>query len=321
MNFAKLSILILLSTIISCKAPDGNFSPYGNSYQQEMRVLIQNISKNAKTKKADFKIVTQNGLELLANENTSGPNLNYIYALDGVAVDALNYGYAGVDNINSSEENNYKNNFLKIIPAKTAPIFAIDYCYKESSIKDSYSKNELTKNKIFISNSKILNQIPSVNIGIFNENKSNISKTEDIQNFFVLASNQNYNIKTLVEGLNSTNYDLVVVDPFLNNQILSNIDVNAIKIKKNGAKRLVYAIINVSEADSKKYYWQNDWKLKLPSFADKEIGILGNFRAKYWQTDWQNVLYGNENSLTNTIIKAGFDGCYLIGVEGYQWYE
>jgi cysteinyl-tRNA synthetase, unknown class len=315
MNFKLL--IIFAFTMLSCSEPSGNLSPNKSSFKDEMRNLVVNLSKNAKSKKTDFSILTQNALELLLSENSQP----YINAIDGQAIEALFYGYNTIDKLNTKAENDYKNKYLSAISTKSTPIFAIDYCISEATIKDSYVKNAVQNNKIYIASSKLLNLLPPQNLVLYSENKNNITKIDDVKNFVLLSTNENYNNKSLVDGLINSNYDLAIINPFIKTELIQAADIKAIKAKKNGGKRLVFAIINVTEADSKLYYWQTEWRTKLPSFAGKEIGLLGNFRTNYWQPDWQAIISGNDKSIINQLIVSGFDGAYLVGLDAYELYE
>jgi cysteinyl-tRNA synthetase, unknown class len=314
----QITFLFFTILLASCKVPEGNLSPQKNTYQEEMRLLVQNLSKNAKNIKANFLIIPQNGLELLKNKNI--PSSSYLQAIDGVAAESLFYGYTAVDQENTKTDSDYFQSFLgENIGAK--PVFAIDYCATDKKISSSILINSAKNNKLFITNNKSLSELPNPNVPLLGENKTDIIKIEDAKNFMVITSLNGYSKEIILENIANTNFDVVIVNGFYKNEFLTEKDIKALKIKKNGGKRLILAQIDIAIADIKKYYWKTEWNLNLPNFVNKQLGVAGNFRVNYWQTEWQNILSGNENSIVNNFIKLGFDGAYLTGNETFVWYE
>ena len=99
-------------------------------------------------------------------------------------------------------------------------------------------------------------------------------------------------------------------------------EINQLKSKANGGRRLVIAYMSIGEAEDYRYYWQNDWNNNEPAWMDKENpNWEGNFKVKYWYEDWQNVIYGSENSYLDKILDVGFDGVYLDIIDAFQYYE
>jgi cysteinyl-tRNA synthetase, unknown class len=316
----KLLIIIsLFFFAMACKSPIQNLSPNKISYKEEMRLLIQKLSKDTKTRKADFLIVAQNGLELLKSDGEDTPNQNYLAAIDAIAVDNMYYGTEGIEKLNKETEIAYNQKYLSLAPKK--PILAIDYCISASAILNSFTKNAITNNKVFIAYAKPLDIVPQNSAGVYLENKNNILKLDDAKNFVLLQTNDNYTSKTLAESLANTNYDLVIIDPFLKNELLNTPDIKALKTKKNGGKRLVMAILNIAEADSRNYYWEKEWTGTLPDFTAKQTATLGQYKTKYWQPQWQSILYGASNSLATQLIANGYDGLYIVNNEAFEWFE
>lgn len=312
-------LIIIIFIIIACKSPEGNLSPNKVSFQEEMRQMIQNISKNAKAIKPNFYILPRNGIELLKTGKEI--NTNYQLAIDGQLVEGQFYGYSAVDQANNKKEINYFETFLGKNIIGTKPVLNIDFCNSETSINNSSLNNQAFGNKAYISLNKELNLLPLPNLKIIDENNKNISTLVEVKNFMVLLNFDNYSKENLIENISKTNFDLIILDGFYKNQLFSESEIKTLKTKKNGGRRLVICQIDISNADSKKAYWRQDWKLKLPNFVNKEIGIEGNFRVNYWDTEWQNILSGSDNSLINNFIKLGIDGVLLTGADAYKYYE
>ncbi len=155
---------------------------------------------------------------------------------------------------------------------------------------------------------------------IINENAKNIFKVADAENISLLIDDSLYKEKErFLQDIRDSNYDIVVIDPFFHHEKpYSKEDVESLKFKKNGAKRLIFAKINVSEADQDDYYWQDDWEIeKTPwlaraSFTDKNAVI-----TQYWNNTWRHL-----NGLYfKGIVESGYDGAFLTGIENHTYFE
>ena len=66
--------------------------------------------------------------------------------------------------------------------------------------------------------------------------------------------------------MKNTNYDLVVTGVFHDRRPLSKRAVETLKYKKLGARRLVFALMDIGSAAAYRYYWQDDWREGSPEF-------------------------------------------------------
>ncbi len=119
-------------------------------------------------------------------------------------------------------------------------------------------------------------------------------------------------------------FDLVVIDyakgvtPPL--KPLTRREVSAMKVKPDGARRLIIAYLSIGEAENYRYYWPKRWNKRRsrPAWIGKESKEWkGNFLVRYWNKDWQNTIFGTPNSYVDRIIKAGFDGFYIDRADAY----
>jgi cysteinyl-tRNA synthetase, unknown class len=120
-------------------------------------------------------------------------------------------------------------------------------------------------------------------------------------------------------------YDLVVIDseqfPDEKEIPLTKEEVERMKIKPDGSKRLVIAYLSVGEAETYRYYWKPEWNKKRPDWVGKENKEWKeNFNVKYWEPVWQNIVYGNPNAFADRIMAAGFDGFYIDRADAYYHY-
>jgi cysteinyl-tRNA synthetase len=99
-------------------------------------------------------------------------------------------------------------------------------------------------------------------------------------------------------------------------------EIEQLKNKANGGKRIVVSYMSIGEAENYRYYWRQEWNQKRPAWLDAENpNWSGNFKVKYWDVEWQKIIYGNDDSYLKKIIDAHFDGVYLDIIDAFEYYE
>ena len=99
-------------------------------------------------------------------------------------------------------------------------------------------------------------------------------------------------------------------------------EINQLKNKANGGKRLVISYMSIGEAENYRYYWQSNWNANKPFWLDAENpNWPRNFKVKYWYSEWQSIIYGNDDSYLKKILNARFDGAYLDIIDAFEFYE
>ena len=156
---------------------------------------------------------------------------------------------------------------------------------------------------------------------ISNENSNDIKTLADAQNYLYLISTDNFASKSeLINAISASNYDLVLIDLFFDQEALSFEEIKQLKTKQNGAQRLVIAYMNIGSTENYRYYWKDKWKLHRPNWLKKPYeGYEDEIWVKFWKEEWEEIIYGNDNSYTKKIINSGFDGVYLDNVEAYYF--
>lgn len=279
-----------------------------------MREFVVELSDYAKSKKANFLIIPQNGIELCFNDEdvNSGFSEGYMGAIDGVGIEELFYNAAAADDDGRLA-------MAKDI-AEKKPVLVADYTSSTAFQADAYSQNDANG---FIAFPREVNgydyqYVPSV---VHNENTNDIVNLSDAQNFLYLISTSTYASKQdFLNAIIASNFDVVLIDLYFGDASLTASDVNSLKVKANGGQRLVISYMNVGAAESYRYYWQEDWKRGKPNWLKKNYeGYEDEIWVKFWDKDWKEIIYGNDNSYTKKIIDAGFDGVYLDNVEAYYF--
>ncbi|HUY00559.1 MAG TPA: endo alpha-1,4 polygalactosaminidase, partial [Candidatus Deferrimicrobium sp.] len=143
------------------------------------------------------------------------------------------------------------------------------------------------------------------------------------QNFLYLINPSSFPNKTaFLDAIRATNYDLVLIDLFYEEEQLNQTEVASLKVKANGGARLVIAYMSIGEAEDYRYYWQSAWTTNPPSWVEEENPDWpGNYKVRYWDPDWQSIIYGNNESYVKKILDVGFNGVYLDIIDAFEYFE
>lgn len=323
----KLTVIsLLLIASLSCSKDEDNGLPSGIDFKQEMRDFVIGISQYAKTTKTSFIIIPQNGIELVTDDgNEDGnPNTAYLDAIDGNGQEDLFYGYDNDDVITPVATNTYLKAFLDVSRAVGNTILVTDYCSTHSKMDNSYSQNNLKNYVSFAADHRELDNIPTYPNPRYYENSQLIADLADIKNFLYLINPSNYDTKIdFINAVTATNYDLLIMDLFFNDgTAFTSTEINQLKNKANGGKRLVISYMSIGEAENYRYYWESSWNSNKPKWMDSENpDWAGNYKVWYWEKDWQDIIYGNDTSYLKKILDANFDGVYLDIIDAFEYYE
>lgn len=321
----KISLILLLLLLFYFLVQSCCLFENQINYKELMRDFVIKLSQYAKDFNQNFIIIPQNGGEILTLDGDINSNLatDYISAIDAVGREDLLYGYLNDDEETPEEDRLYMISFLNIAKNAGKTVLVIDYCSTISKMNDSYLKNNQLGFISFAADSRNLDNIPSYPANPYNENANNIESLNDVKNFLYIINPSNYNNKNdFLNALKDTNYDLIIIDLFFNEEILTNEDINSLKTKKNCGKRLIICYMSIGEAENYRYYWQQDWYLNPPSFlASENPNWPGNYKVKYWDPKWQAIIYGNDESYLKKILNANFDGVYLDIIDAFEYFE
>lgn len=113
------------------------------------------------------------------------------------------------------------------------------------------------------------------------------------------------------------------MDLFLDGEVAFNaVEVERLRHKANGGRRLVMGYMSIGEAEDYRYYWQSSWNKHRPEWMDKENSAWsGNYKVCYWYKECQDIICGSGDSYLNRILAAGFDGVYLDVIDAYEYFE
>lgn len=244
--------------IVAVGCREGTSLP--RDYRQDMRDFVQTLSAYARATKPDFLIVPQNGQQLLTqNGEADGPlSAAYIAAISGVGREDLFYGYAADDVPTPANETACMVGFLDLAERNALEALVIDYCRTPSCVNASYARNAARGYISFAADQRELTGIPPYPPAPFGENAGDVASLTEARNFLYLLNSQQFVSRAAyLDRLRSTNYDLLIIDlAFQGTAELTPSEVNSLKVKANGGKRLVLCYISIGEAEDYRYYWQ-----------------------------------------------------------------
>ena len=289
-----------------------NYETGSEIYRNRMRELILEIKKNTSK---DRLLITQNGNELYFK---NGKIDNKFFALtDGTTQESLYYG--DILRFNVPTAKGLKNELLELtipIRKKGKPVFIINY--GKGQKKREFLKREALKTK-FVSE-----LLPSFNADKLYEtiedyNDEDINSLSEVKNFLCLLNPENFSdIDEYYQALRNTNYDLLLIEVSYNNIFFTKEQIEELKIKDNGGKRIVIAYLSIGEAEDYRFYWKKKWNKKKPKWIIKENeNWEGNYIVKYWTPEWKNIIKEYQKKLD----EIGVDGYLLDTVDTYQYFE
>ncbi|WP_306352166.1 endo alpha-1,4 polygalactosaminidase [Flavobacterium sp. '19STA2R22 D10 B1'] len=322
------SILFILLSLLSlgCSSSDGSKSDDEVvNYRQEMRDFVVGISTKAKSSNPNFIVIPQNGIELISNDdNANGSlNMNYLNAIDGHGQEDLWYGYDNDNQETPAATTNYINAFLNRSKTAGKTILVTDYCSTTSKVNQSYTANNALSYISFAAHRRELDAIPSFPTPIYHSNANVITKLSEAKNFLYLINTSSYSSKAaFISAVQTTNYDVLIMDLFFNDDAFTSTEITALKQKANGGKRLIICYMSIGEAENYRYYWQSSWNTHKPDWIQAENPDWeGNYKVKYWNTEWQGIIYRSNTSYLKKIMDAGYNGVYLDIIDAFEYFE
>ena len=289
-----------------------SFSEVNNVYKERMKDFIKELRNNTDKEKI---IITQNGNELYFKNGKI--DKKFFNITNATTQESLYYGDVLRFNVPTSK--GLKNELLELttpIRKKGKPVFVINY--GKGQKKKEFLKKEALKTK-FVSE-----LLPSFNADklyqtIEDYNDEDINSLSEVKNFLCLLNPENFSdIEEYYQALRNTNYDLLLIEVSHNNVFFTKEQIEELKIKDNGGKRIVIAYLSIGEAEDYRFYWKKKWNKKKPKWIIKENeNWEGNYIVKYWTPEWKNIIKEYQKKLD----EIGVDGYLLDTVDTYQYFE
>lgn len=293
-------------------------------YDTAMVQLIGELHDYTHRHSAHFQLIANGGspLYLPIDGNTAENAARMLQSVDGQLAESVFYGFAMQDGQETpADENAFFLQTLDTAHNGGLPVFVLDYVQNEQQAALSHQKNSAKGYIPLATPYRGLDGIPPYEIP--HENDHDITRLTDVQNYLVLLNPGKFSSSTdYLTSLQNSNYDLLIIDSYMENRLLTKQEVNSLKRKKNDSRRLVFAYMSVGEAETYRKYWQSDWSAKLPDWLDKpNADWQNNYRVKFWRPEWKHILYGSPDAYLDEIMHAGFDGAFLDVIDVYQYFQ
>jgi cysteinyl-tRNA synthetase len=294
-------------------------------YRQEMRNFVINIGSYARSLNHDFIIIPQNGQELITDNGEAAgvPQTAYLQAIDATGREDMFYGFTGDDVPTPEADKKHMVDLCLLCEQHGVEVVATDYCSTHSNMDDSYQQNELRGFISFAANERNLDIIPDYPVLPYHVNADNITTISNAKNVLYLINSEKFETKQdFINAVSGTDYDMVIMDLYHNESVYSQTEINRLKTKHNGGRRMVVCYMSIGEAENYRYYWNPEWNSSKPAWLGSENPEwAGNYKVNYWDRNWQQFIFGNESSYLKKIIDAGFDGAYLDIVDAFEYFE
>jgi len=327
MKFSPYYFLFICVMAFSACDPPDSVTETEYVYRQDMRQFVKNIALEARAVDPGFMVVPQNGqavvLRSFCSDCPTSIDTDYLNNINGIGREDLNYGYSGDYALNSASEHRQAGNFINLYTDAGKTVLVTDYVTNQAGVDDSYQTNKQLGYVGFAAPSRELDQIPDYPLVAHEENNADINSLSQAKNFLYLINPSQYTTKSsFVQAVANTNYDVLIIDAFFDGELLSVADIQSLKTKANGGKRLVLAYMSIGEAEDYRYYWDTDWETNKPEWlVEKNPAWEGNYKVKYWDSEWQSIIYENSDSYLNKLLYSGFDGAYLDIIDAYEYFE
>lgn len=116
----------------------------------------------------------------------------------------------------------------------------------------------------------------------------------------------------------SSALELVVIDPVLDGgtgRLAGREDVEIMRRRPDGGRRLVIAYLAIGAAESYRPYWNPTWNTEPPVWLGPHNPAWPrSYAVRYWNPEWRRIVMEGLQS----IVAAGFDGVFLDRVDAYQ---
>lgn len=289
-----------------------SFASKNDQHRDKMKELIKEIRKNTSKNRI---IITQNGSEVyFKNGEFDADFASYV---NGASQESLIYGEGlKLNNKTSKKSKGYLLERLKVIKENGKSVFSVNY---SKSVKNRKVIASESKKTGFIGEEISSFAADTFNLPINGYNKRKVEVLIEAKNFlYILNPHKFRTIDEYFTALSKTNYDVLIIEPSLNGKFFSKEQIEKLKYKATGSRRLVIAYFSIGEAEDYRSYWKVEWNSKFPDWIEaKNENWEGNFIVKYWSSQWKEIVKSYQKRLDS----IGVDGYYLDTIDSFYYFE
>lgn len=244
----------------------------------------------------------------------------YLQGLDGVVLDGI---FSGAEEYGKATAPARRDLLLAAATAARKaelPVFDIEYGPDEAGLKAAQEAARAGGFQIVVdrSGNGDLARLPKA--APARENPDHITRPAQARNLLVMNKAADFdNNGAWAKALAATNYDILALDAFGGGKApLTQAQVEALKTKKIGARRLVLATLPVGRAWETAFYWNRDWQEGNPPWLfAKDPTRVPSWVVEYWSEGWKSVL----GKYVDGITQLKFDGFLVTDAEAYLPFE
>ncbi|MEI6857675.1 endo alpha-1,4 polygalactosaminidase [Psychrilyobacter sp.] len=281
----------------------------GIDEKAEMKNLILKIRDESPK---NFIIIPQNGTNIYFQKKGE-VDKELLGAVDGITQESLFYGYPkyGEKTPYEGKKSLLKN--LKILKSLDKVIMTVNYT--NSNYGKWRSKN-LAEDNSFLNYCPKDREVTEIVEDVFGKNTEDITSLSHAKNFLYLLNPEKFRHRAkYIDVLSKTTYDVLIIDLYFKGIELTKDDLDKLRVKPQGGRRLIIGYFSVGEAEEYREYWKEEWDKKLPEwilYENKNWG--GNYIVKYWSKEWRGII----EEMLIKYIDTGFDGVFLDTIDTYE---
>ncbi len=298
--------------------------------REEMRKFIQSIATYSRSIRGSFYVIAHDALDLIIKQDVQdetkiSPARTFMQAVDGILVDGVFYGGSIMNVATTPEKQAFMLDRIALAKRYGLNVFAMDFANTPATVDAAFraQRDNGLVGTVVHKRRDELTELPPYPVRPFNENPKNVLSVGDIRNLAYISDPAAFGRQDeFALKVHGTNFDAIIVDPIHGRTPLSRQAVETLKYKKLGARRLVFARLDIGTAASYHFYWRPEWREGSPFWISAPFPTNPDrYFVEYWRPAWQQIVSGSPDSIIYALVVQGYDGVVLEGMRSYRFFE
>ncbi|WP_142848291.1 hypothetical protein [Telmatospirillum sp. J64-1] len=307
------------------------------NFRRSMRAIVGEISSYAKTRDPNFLVLVRDGLELAQRSDRevqldeflaegrddviipSQGTLERVYlrAVDGFVLDGTFCGRDEWDRATSAGDTEDTLALAQTVRREGPRMLTVEHCGKADLRSNAHRRAASANMLAYAEGGQQMATIPSGRP--WGENAESVMSLAAARNFLLHEDSRSWDSRAdWIAALRGTNHDLLIVNPFHRMaDPLTREEVQKLKYKSLGSRRLVFASMSLGIARETGFYWNKDWRLGNPAWLSAPATVPGSYVVDYEAEPWKDIL----GRTIAGIMDLGFDGVMLEDADAYLFWE
>ncbi len=301
------------------------------SYDTAMIELLSRIRAYTIARQPDFALIGNGAVGLLSTDGECTPadRQRLLDSLDGILAESLYYRWTA-DGFAATPAGDREPYLYDLLAAqrdsqqqgKQLTVLTLDYTDNEDEAETVRRHSRRNGFLPQVKSRRSLDQLNRDEGNLAPSAGRTVERLSEARNFDILLNPGRYRTKSAyLAALQRNDSDVLIIDAYFGGEMLTKDDVDRIKQRGDGSRRLVFAYLSIGEAASYRDYWQPTWAKQPPEWlAEPNPDWPDSYRVRYWMRSWQDILYGQPDSQLDRIMAAGFSGAMLDTIDAYQYF-